>query len=111
MTYADRFTRTAAKRAKMPDIPLPTAKEMKEALTLKQARTIKPAGKRHGNDVAKALSMYAGVCAAARCDIKALDRGPQGDTTEQTKLNIIGETKSNWASVAPKPATKKEKKS
>ena len=95
-------------RSDIQRIPLPTAAEMKEALALKQARTIKPAGKRHGNDVAEALSMYAGVCAAARCDIKALDRGPQGDTTEQTKLNIIEETKSNWASVAPKPATKKK---
>ena len=91
-------------------LKLPTTKQMKEALLTKQARALKPAGKRNGKDVAKALTLYAGVCASARQTIKQIDRGPQGDEAEQRKARIVSETKSNWADVAPKRATIKEKK-
>jgi len=110
VTYADRFTRTAAKRAKYEDIPLPSTKEMKEALLNKQMRRLKPAGKRHGKGFAEALTVYAGVVKAARADVKDINRYQQNDETEKYKLAIIGETRANWSSVAPPRATQRKSK-
>ena len=86
-----------------------TAAEAKEALNLKRARMLKPAGKRHGKGFATALSYYAGVCATARSVMRQVDLMPMGDRAEESKLAIISETKSNWSDVAPRRATTKNK--
>lgn len=88
-------------------VPLHSAKDAAEALTLKQARRIVPMGKRHGKGFALGLSLYSGICTAARLDLRDIDRRPmQGDREELARTSVIGAVREQWGHIAPKAATK-----
>lgn len=86
-------------------VPLHSAKDAAEALTLKQARRIVPMGKRHGKGFALGLSLYSGICTAARLDVRDIDRQPQGDRTERARISVIGAVREQWKHIAPKRAS------
>ena len=92
-------------RTDIAEVPLHSAKDAAEALTIKQARRIVPMGKRHGKGFALGLSLYSGICTAARLDVRDIDRQPQGDRTERARISVIGAVREQWKHIAPKRAS------
>jgi hypothetical protein len=86
---------------KLPAIPLPTAAQYREALTIKQCRRVVPAGKRHGRGFALGLSIYSGICASARLDLRDMEHQPQGDHAERNRGIVVSAVREQWQSIAP----------